>query len=458
MKNSDCLTIILAAGEGKRMNSSLPKVLHPVAGLAMIGHVLKTVKQAGSDKSVVVVGAGAEQVTAEIATLDAGASFAVQHERLGTAHAVLSAQEWLQKELSDVLVLYGDVPLIKAEALVKMRQKLAGGADIVVLGFEADDPAGYGRLLVEDGQLTAIREHKDATDEEKSVTLCNSGVMAFRGSIAYSILNRIDNNNSQSEFYLPDAVEIGRRDGLKVVAMKVDEDDVRGVNDRVQLAEVEEIWQQRKRRELMLGGVSMASPNTVILAHDTKFGRDCSVEPNVVFANGVAIADNVTIRSFSYLEDAIVGNGCVVGPYARLRPGTVLEPGAKVGNFCEIKKAIIGEGSKVNHFAYIGDANIGKNSNIGAGTITCNYDGTNKHQTNIGDNVFIGSNSSLVAPVSIGNNAIVAAGSVVIKDVPADALGIARGKQINKDGLARKIRNRNAAAKKARLTSDAGSK
>ncbi len=445
-----CLTIILAAGEGTRMKSSLPKVLHPVAGLAMVGHVIHTVKEAGGNKSVVIVGAGASEVKTAVANIDPDASIAIQRDRLGTAHAVLAARHWLEQSFDDLLILYGDVPLIKAKTLKNMRQQLRDGADIVVLGFKTSEPSGYGRMLIEDGQLTAIREDKDASDEEKSITYCNSGIMAFRNSIALSILQNIENNNSQSEYYLTDAVEVGCNAGLNIKAMEVDEDEVLGVNDRVQLAEVEEIWQQRKRRDLMVGGVSMTAPDTVILAYDTSFGRDCLVEPNVVFANGVSIGDNVAIRSFSYLESAIVGEGCIVGPYARLRPDTVLKANAKVGNFCEIKKSVVGEGAKVNHFAYIGDANVGDDTNIGAGTITCNYDGINKHQTNIGNNVFVGSNSSLVAPVNIGDNAIVAAGSVVTKDIPADALGIGRGKQVNKDNLASKIRDRNVAAKKAR--------
>ena len=444
-----CLTIILAAGEGTRMKSATPKVLHEVAGLPMVVHVLNAANEAGGDKSVVVVGAGADNVASKINSWNEEMSISVQHERLGTAHAVLAADEWLRQSFDDVLILYGDVPLIQAETLLNIRHELQNGADLVVLGFEAADPTGYGRLIVVDGQLVAIREHKDASDEEKSINLCNSGIMGFNGSIALELIRAIENNNSQNEFYLTDAVSIACSKGLKVVATTVAEEDVQGVNTRVQLAEVEAVWQQRKRKDMMLNGVSMPAPETVQFAYDTKIGRDSIVEPNVVFSSGVSVAENVTIRAFSHLEGAKIGEGCIVGPYARLRPGTLMLQGSKVGNFCEIKKATVGIGSKINHLSYVGDTIIGTKANIGAGTITCNYDGINKHQTMIGNNAFIGSNSSLVAPVVIGDNAIVAAGSVVTKDVPQDALGISRGKQVNKDHLAGKIRLRNQAKKNA---------
>ncbi len=444
-----CLTIILAAGEGTRMKSAIPKVLHKVAGLAMVGHVLETAREAGGNKRVVVVGAGAEQVQTEIASLDPDAVIAVQHERLGTAHAVLAAEEMLKQSFDDVLVLYGDVPLIQKQSLLDARQKLQDGADIVVLGFETKDPTGYGRLLVEDGQLVAIREHKDASEAERKVTLCNSGIMLFRGDIALATLRAIGNNNSQSEYYLTDAVEVGRQNGLNIVVMEVAEEDTLGVNNRVQLAEVEAIWQGRKRIDMMLGGVTLVAPDSVTFAHDTCIGRDTVIEPDVVFAPGVTIADNVLIKAFSHLEGATIAENAIVGPYARLRPGAELLDGSKVGNFCEVKKAVIGEGAKVNHLTYIGDATIGAKSNIGAGTITCNYDGINKHQTVIGKNVFVGTNSSLVAPVTIGDEANIAAGSVITRDVPAHALAIGRGKHVNLDDYARKIRAKNEARKRA---------
>ncbi len=445
-----CLTIILAAGEGTRMKSSIPKVLHEVAGLPMVLHALNAAMEAGSDKSIVVVGAGADKVYNTVSGANSNISIAVQKERLGTAHAVLAASEWLRKDFDDILILYGDVPLIRSESLLDMRQQLRDGADIVVLGFEADDPTGYGRLLEHHGELVAIREHKDASVKEKLVSICNSGIMAFNGSVVYAVLEAIKNNNSQGEYYLTDAVEVARAKGLKVVATRASEADVQGVNNRIQLAEVEVEWQRRKRQEMMLQGVTLTAPDTVIFAHDTIIGRDTIVEPHVIFASGVTIADNAAIRSFSHLEGASVAEGCIIGPYARLRPGTVMLENSKVGNFCEIKKSILGVGSKVNHLTYVGDAMIGEKTNIGAGTITCNYDGINKHQTKIGNNVFVGSNSSLIAPVEIGNNAIIAAGSVVTKDVPEDALGIGRGKQVNKENLAVKIRSRNASIKKNR--------
>ena len=439
-----CLTIILAAGEGTRMKSSTPKVLHEVAGLPMVLHALNAAIEAGSDKSVVVVGAGADKVESRVLESDTSVSIAVQKERLGTAHAVLAASEWLQKDFDDILILYGDVPLIRSETLLNMRQQLRDGADVVVLGFEAKDPTGYGRLLEENGELVAIREHKDASVGEKRVCLCNSGIMIFNGSIAYETLQAIKNINSQSEYYLTDAVEVARSKGLKVVTTRASEADVQGVNNRVQLAEVEAEWQRRKRNEMMLNGVSLVAPKTVTFAHDTVIGRDTVVEPHVVFRNNVDVAENASILAFSYLEGSSIAEGCIVGPYARLRPGTVLLDNSKVGNFCEVKKSVVGVGSKINHLTYVGDTTIGVKSNIGAGTITCNYDGINKHPTKIGDNVFVGSNSSLIAPVEIGNNAIIAAGSVVTKDVPEDALSIGRGKQVNKDKLAVKIRRRNA--------------
>ncbi len=447
MQNS-CLAIILAAGEGSRMKSTKPKVLHEVAGLPMVGHVLDVAVQAGVDKRVVVIGNNVGRVENAIGALDNDCGFVIQHQQLGTAHAVLAAEEWLQQGFDDVLVLNGDVPLVDPQSLLNMRQSLRQGADLVVMGFRTENPKGYGRLLVETGQLKAIREHKDSTEEERQINYCNGGIMAFRGAVALEALKAIENDNAQSEYYLTDVVEVLQAKGKSVVAFEVDEQETLGVNNRVQLAEVEAIWQRRKRKEMMLEGVSLIAPQTVHFSHDTTIGRDSVVEPNVVFGCGVEIAENAQIRAFSHLEGAIVGENAIVGPYARLRPAAQLLAGAKVGNFCEVKKAVIGEGAKVNHLSYIGDANVGAGSNIGAGTITCNYDGINKHHTDIGKNVFVGSNSSLVAPLEIGEGAIIAAGSVITRNVPANALGIGRKKHINKDGYAAKIRNRNAARKK----------
>ncbi len=449
MQNS-CLAIILAAGEGTRMKSSTPKVLHRVAGLPMVGHVIETAKEADVDKRVVVVGVDSRRVKTAIAEIDSECEFSIQQQQQGTAHAVLTADTWLKQNFEHVLVLNGDVPLITKESLSTMRQKLRQGADLVVMGFETDNPYGYGRMLVENGQLLAIREQKDASDEEKAITFCNGGVMAFNGRVAHEVLQAIDNNNAQSEYYLTDAVELLHNMGKSVVAHKVDKEETLGINNRVQLAEVENIWQQRRRKEMMLAGVTLAAPETVYFCHDTEIAPDCTIEPNVVFGSGVKVAGNVSIRAFSHLEGATIGKGAAIGPFTRLRPEAELLEGAKVGNFCEVKKSVIGQGAKINHLSYIGDASIGAGSNIGAGTITCNYDGINKHHTDIGKNVFVGTNSSLVAPLVIGDGAYIASGSVITKDVPAGALGIGRSKHVNKDDYAAKIRGRNAATKARR--------
>ncbi len=437
-----CLTIILAAGEGTRMASSTPKVLHPVAGMPMVGHVLSVAKQVGSARSAVVIGVQAQRVAEKITALDPKVEIFEQDKRLGTAHAVLAARTAMEAPVDDVLVLYGDVPLITAETLTRARQSLEEGADIVVLGFETSNPSGYGRLLVQNGELLAIREHKDASDEERLVTFCNSGIIAIRGASALATLDEIGNDNVQGEYYLTDVVEVGRAKGLNVIAISVPEEETLGVNDRTQLAQVESIWQDRKRREMMLAGVSMAAPETVFFAHDTEIGRDSVVDPHVFFAPGVAIGQNCHIRAYCHLEGAEIGDDVVVGPFARLRPGTRLANNAKVGNFCEVKNANVAEGAKINHLSYIGDAEVGSKANIGAGTITCNYDGFAKHKTIIGSGAFIGTNTALVAPVSIGENATTAAGSVIIRDVPDDALAISRAEQVNKKGLAKILRQK----------------
>jgi len=442
-----CLTIVLAAGEGKRMASDMPKVLHPVAGLPMVNHVLNVCKNSGANKRAVVVGNQAERVGSVIKRHDDKVSIHEQTERNGTAHAVLAASDAVTDDIDDVVILFGDVPLTTQETLQSARAALADGADIVVLGFETTDPTGYGRLLVENGELVAIREHKDATLEEKKITLCNSGIMAFRRECMLSTLHEIGNDNAQGEYYLPDAVEIGRAQGLKTIAVTVPEDETLGVNDRVQLADVNELWQQRRRKQAMLSGVTMECPNTVIFHHDTIVERDAVLEPNIVFGPKVQVANGATIRAFSHLEGTSVGEGAIIGPYARLRPGAVMAKNSKAGNFVEIKAATIGEGAKVNHLSYIGDAEVGAKANIGAGTITCNYDGFLKHQTVIGEGAFIGTNTSLIAPVTIGKNANTAAGSAVYTDVPADDLAIERNDQANLKGKAKQLRERNAKRK-----------
>ena len=442
-----CLTIILAAGEGKRMASDLPKVVHPVAGLPMVCHVVNTTQDAGSDDLAVVVGNKAELVTDVLTQHGAEISTHLQTERLGTGHAVLAARDAVKSSHDDVIVLYGDVPLVKVETLVSARAALAEGADVVVLGFRTADPTGYGRLLVENGELKAIREHKDATDEEREVNFCNSGIMAFRAEHMLPLLDAIKNDNAQGEYYLTDAVEIGCAKGLKVVATEVPEEETLGVNDRVQLAEVEGIYQRRRRNQLMRDGVAMSAPESVYLHHDTQIARDVTLEPNIVFGPGVTVEKGATIRAFSHLEGTTVRQDAVVGPYARLRPGADIGVGSKIGNFVEVKNAEIGDGAKVNHLSYVGDASVGEKANIGAGSITCNYDGFNKHRTTIGKGAFIGTNTSLVAPVTVGDHANTAAGSVIYQDVPEDDLAIERSKQANLPGKAKALRARYAAEK-----------
>ncbi|MEM1318383.1 MAG: bifunctional UDP-N-acetylglucosamine diphosphorylase/glucosamine-1-phosphate N-acetyltransferase GlmU [Pseudomonadota bacterium] len=447
---TSCTTIILAAGEGKRMRSDTPKVLHPIAGLPMVNHVIDTALEAGSDTVAVVVGNQAERVEAAVRDHSAAVSTHIQHERKGTAHAVLAAREAIERAQGDLVILYGDVPLIRAETIDSARDALRSGSDVVVLGFHTAQPTGYGRLLTQGSQLLAIREEKDATDEERKVTFCNSGIMAFRAEHALDLLDAVGSANAQGEYYLTDTVEIARERGLNAVAIEVPEADTLGVNDRVQLAQVEELWQQRRREVAMRDGVTMTAPDTVILHYDTELASDCVIEPNVVFAQGVTVASGATIRAFSHLEGAAVGEGAVVGPYARLRPGAAVGTSAKVGNFVEIKGATLGEGAKVNHLSYIGDAEVGAKANVGAGTITCNYDGYNKWKTQIGEGAFIGSNTSLVAPVTVGDGIITAAGSVITNDVEADALAITRADQKNIPGKARELHVRNAATKAKR--------
>lgn len=437
-----CTAVILAAGEGTRMRSARPKVLHAVAGLSMVGHVATAARRAGADRIAVVVGPGREDVAAEVRRLDPSAQVFVQTERRGTAHALLAARDLLVGADGPILVLFGDTPLLQPGTLASMRDAVTAGAAVAVLGFEARDPAGYGRLLMQDGQLAAIREHKDATDEERRVTLCNAGVMALDGQHALAIVEAIGNANAQAEFYLTDAVVVAREQGLKAVALTAPEDEVMGVNDRVQLAAAEAVAQRRLRERVMREGATLVAPDTVFLTHDTRLGRDVLVEPHVVFGPGVIVEDGAVIHAFSHLEGALVGPGASVGPYGRLRPGADLRKGARVGNFVEIKNAVLGEGAKVNHLTYVGDASVGARANLGAGTITCNYDGFSKYRTVIGDDAFVGSNSALVAPVTIGDGAYVGSGSVVTKDVPADSLAIARGRQIVIDSWAKSFRDR----------------
>jgi bifunctional UDP-N-acetylglucosamine pyrophosphorylase/glucosamine-1-phosphate N-acetyltransferase len=445
-----CLAIVLAAGESTRMKSSMSKVLHPVAGRPMIAHVVESLVNASISSAALVLGRDADAVQSAAARDDMDMSAFLQTERLGTGHAVLAAKDAIAKGYDDILVVFGDTPLITAAPLLAARQGLSDGNDVVVIGFETADPTGYGRLLVENNELLAIREQKDATEDEKKITYCNGGLMAINGAKALELLGKIGNANAKGEYYLTDIVEIARAEGGKAIAVEAPETELTGCNNRAELAMIEAIWQKRRRHEMMVSGVSMIAPETVFLAFDTQVAQDVLIEPNVVFGPGVTIESGAVIHAFSHLEGAHVSAGATVGPYARLRPGANLGPDSKVGNFCEVKKAEIGAGAKVNHLTYIGDAFVGEKTNIGAGTITCNYDGVNKHITHIGSNAFIGSNSSLVAPVSIGDGALVASGSVVTDDVPADAVAFGRARQEVKLGRAKILRERYQAEKAAR--------
>jgi bifunctional UDP-N-acetylglucosamine pyrophosphorylase/glucosamine-1-phosphate N-acetyltransferase len=445
-----CLAVILAAGDSTRMKSSMSKVLHPIAGRPMIAHVMAAVAKAGVSDAALVVGRDAEAVAKAGMVDGISPKTFTQTDRLGTGHAVLAAKDAISRGYDDILIGYGDVPLITPRTFTAAREKLAEGAYVVVIGFHTDRPTGYGRLLVENDELVAIREEKDATDEERKVTWCNSGLMAVDGRKALMLLQQIGNGNAKGEYYLTDIVEIARAAGGKVVAVDAPEAELAGCNNRAELAALERVWQERRRHELMVSGVSMIAPETVFLSYDTEIGQDALIEPNVVFGPGVTVEQGAVIHAFSHLEGAHVSSGATVGPFARLRPGADLAAGSKVGNFCEVKNAKVGEGAKVNHLTYIGDAVVGAHANIGAGTITCNYDGVNKHETRIGANAFVGSNSSLVAPVSIGDGAYIASGSVITEDVPAEALAIGRARQEVKLERAKVIRERAFAFKAAK--------
>jgi bifunctional UDP-N-acetylglucosamine pyrophosphorylase/glucosamine-1-phosphate N-acetyltransferase len=450
MSRRTCLAIVLAAGEGTRMRTSLPKALHAIAGRSLLAHVLAAAKQAGCAEIAVIVGPGHAAVAGEARAIAPNAQVFEQRERRGTAHAVLAARKAIMRGSDDILVMFADTPLASADMLGKLRAALAAGAAVAVLGFKAADPQGYGRLLTCGNELLAIREDGDATAEERKITLCNGGLMALAGRHALAILERIGNANAKGEYYLSDAVAIARDMGLKAVAIETGEDDVRGINTKVQLAEAEAVLQQRLRAAAMEAGVTMTAPQTVFLSADTKLGRDVVIEPNVVFGPGVTVDDGAVIRSFSHLEGAHIGKGARVGPYARLRPGADIRNDVHIGNFVEVKQATIEAGAKANHLAYIGDARVGAGANIGAGTITCNYDGVAKHCTDIGKGAFIGSNSSLVAPIKIGDGAYVGSGSVVTKDVPAGALAVARAKQAVKEGWAKRLQQVKALGKSMR--------
>jgi bifunctional UDP-N-acetylglucosamine pyrophosphorylase/glucosamine-1-phosphate N-acetyltransferase len=398
----------------------------------------------------VVVGPNHQAVADEAQRVRPDAAIFTQTERLGTAHAVLAAKAAIAPGFDDLLIAFGDTPLISADTFERLRAPLKAGAGLAVLGFHAADPTGYGRLVVDNGHLTAIREQADASESERKITLCNAGVMAFDGRVALKVLESIGNANSKGEFYLTDAVAIVRELGRDAVVIETGEDEVRGINTKAQLAEAEQVMQSRLRRAALDAGVTMIAPETVFLAPDTTFGKDVTVEPYVIFGPGVSVGDGAVIHAFSHIVQATIGKNTSVGPYARLRPGTSLGDGARIGNFVETKAATLEAGVKVNHLTYIGDTHIGANANIGAGTITCNYDGFNKHKTQIGEGAFVGSNSSLVAPVKIGKGAYIGSGSVIARDVPDDALAVERSQQTLREGWAKRFRDMKAAAKAER--------
>jgi bifunctional UDP-N-acetylglucosamine pyrophosphorylase/glucosamine-1-phosphate N-acetyltransferase len=442
--------LILAAGKGTRIKSDLHKVLHPIAGRPMLGHLLAAIDQLGAAKSVVVTGAGREQVEAFVTPI--GVDVVTQEPQLGTAHAVQQGEQALAGFDGDVLILYGDVPLVRPETMARMLDRLnAGDAPAaVILGFRPADPLAYGRIIATDGTIERMVEYKDASAAERAVTLCNSGLMAVRAADLWPLLARVGNDNAAQEYYLPDIVMIAAADGRHSAVIEAEAWEVAGVNSRAELAAVEGEWQARRRLAIMADGATLIAPDTVWFAHDTQIGRDVVIEPNVFFGPKVVIEDKVIIHGFSHIEGSIVRSGAEIGPYARLRPGADIGNDAKIGNFVEVKNGRFGKGAKANHLSYIGDADVGANANIGAGTITCNYDGFLKYRTVIGAGAFIGSNSALVAPVTIGDGAIVAAGSVMTRDVAPDALALARGRQEVREGWAATFREMMATKKKAK--------
>ncbi len=430
--------VILAAGKGTRMQSDLPKVLHPLAQVPILAHAIRSARFSDPEKMVIVAGHGFSQVAKAALEFAPDAIVVEQAEQLGTGHAVAQAKSALEDFDSDVIVLYGDTPFISEDTIAAI-QSARRSSDLVVLGFDAADPARYGRLVTQGDVLDRIVEFKDATPEERAITLCNSGVMAAKATDLFSWIAQVGTSNASGEYYLTDCVGIARSAGKTATVVRCDEAETLGINSRAELASAEAAFQSRMRCEMLDTGITLYAPDTVFFAYDTVIGRDCIIEQNVVFGPDVTIESGATIRAFSHLEGCHVSRDAVVGPYARLRPGAELSDGVKIGNFVEVKNALIGEGSKVNHLSYIGDAEIGKGSNIGAGTITCNYDGVFKHRTTIGDNVFVGSNTMLVAPVTLGDHSMTASGSVITKDVPASDLAIARAEQVNKTGLAVKL-------------------
>lgn len=427
--------VVLAAGQGTRMKSGLHKVLHPIGGRAMIEHLLTSFEELIPSRTVVVAGDRREQLEKALAGRDI--TVAVQEPQLGTAHAALMARPSLAGFEGIVLVCFGDCPMLKAATVRRLCAALESGARVAVLGFRPADTLAYGRIIADaDGSVRKMVEHKDASAAERAVDLCNSGVIVAHSRDMWRLLDAVGNDNAAGEYYLPDVATNALAEQARVVVVETGADEVAGINSRAELAEAEARWQAFKRDEAMAGGASLRAPETVWFSWDTTLGRDVTIEPNVVFGPGVSVADGATIRAFSHVEGAAVGEGCEVGPFARLRPGTILGARAKIGNFVETKKAVLGAGAKANHLTYLGDAEIGAGANIGAGTITCNYDGYFKHKTTIGERAFIGSNSALIAPVKIGADAIVAAGSAVSRDVADGELRMVRAEQLIKPGWA----------------------
>jgi bifunctional UDP-N-acetylglucosamine pyrophosphorylase/glucosamine-1-phosphate N-acetyltransferase len=435
--------VILAAGQGTRMRSDTHKVLHPIAGRALLLHLLDTVDRLGAEKRVVVVGKGRDQV--EVALAGRDVAIAHQTEQKGTAHAVNQARDALEGYEGAVLILYGDTPFVEPGTLTRMLERLdgGGGPGVVVLASTPEDPLKYGRIILGEGdRIAKMVEYKDATEQERAVRLCNSGMMALRAKDLFRWLDKVGNDNAAGEYYLPDVVNIAAAEGREAVVIEGDPYETAGVNSRAELAHLELDWQRRRREQALQDGATLIDPESVWFAHDTRLGRDVTVEPHVVFGSGVEVADGATIKAFSHIEGAVIAAKAVIGPFARLRPGTIIGEKARVGNFVELKKATLGAGAKANHLSYVGDAEVGASANIGAGTITCNYDGFGKYRTIIGESAFIGSNTALVAPVTVGPGAIVGAGSVITKDVEPDSLALERNQQRGIAGWAKRFRER----------------
>ena len=452
MTGPETAVILLAAGKGTRMKSDLPKVLHRLAGKPLVNHALDAAGALAPSRCVVVVGPGMEDVAAAVAPHPT----AIQANQRGTADAVLAAREVLAgfgggSEDATVLVLYGDTPMIGADTLARMIAARGAGGQVVVLGFRPWDPAEYGRLVLDGaGALEAIVEYREADAAQRAITLCNSGVLAISAKHIWALLDSVGNDNAKGEYYLTDIVELARADGLACAVVEGDEAEVLGINSRGDLAAAETIWQRARRARAMDEGATLIDPATVWFAHDTRVGRDVTIGPSVFFGPGVSVADGAVINAFCHLEGAAIGPGASVGPFARLRPGAELGEGARIGNFVEVKNAVLGAGAKANHLSYVGDATVGAGANIGAGTITCNYDGFLKHRTEIGEGAFIGSNSALVAPVSVGKGAIVGAGSSITKNVPEDSIAVTRGRYTVIEGAAKGYRERKLKEKKAK--------